>query len=61
MPVLQKVLNNATETTIIRSIEKYYAQENWRWEPRPLTVSNNSQKRVCAPTVNPLKKVVCKT
>lgn len=54
MPVLKKLLNNATETTIIRSIEKYYAQENWRWEPRPLTVSNNSQKRVCAPTVNPL-------
>ena len=38
------------------SIEKYYAQKNWRWEPQPLTISNDSQKHVCASTVNPPKK-----
>ena len=56
MPLLQKVLSNATETIIIQSIEKYYAQKNWRWEPQPLTISNDSQKHVCASTVNPPKK-----
>ena len=38
MPVLQKVINNATETITIPSIEKY-AQKNCRWETVPLTVS----------------------
>ena len=56
MPVLRKVLSNATETIIIRSIEKYYAQKNWRWEPRPLTISNDSKKHVYASTVNAPKK-----
>ena len=56
MPVLRKVLSNATETIIIRSTEKYYAQKNWRWEPRPLTISNDSKKHVYASTVNPPKK-----
>ena len=56
MPVLWKVFSNATETTIIWSIEKYYAQKNWRWEQWPLTISNDSQKHVCTSTVNPPKK-----
>ena len=56
MPVLRKLLSNATETIIIQSIEKYYAQKNWRWEPRPLTTSNDSKKHVYASTVNPPKK-----
>ena len=60
MPVLWKVLNNATETIIIHSIKKHYAQKNWRWEPRSLIISNDSQKHVCASTV-PREKVVCKT
>ena len=56
MPVLRTVLSNATETIITRSIEKYYAQRNWRWEPRPLTICNDSKKHVYASTVNPPKK-----
>ena len=38
MPVLQRVINNATEAIMIQSIEKY-AQKNCRWEPLPLTIS----------------------
>ena len=38
MPVLQKVINSATETITIPSIEKY-AQKNCRWETVPLTIS----------------------
>ena len=56
MPVLWKVLNNATETIIIWSIEKCYPQKNWRWELQPLTISNDSQKHICATTVNLPKK-----
>ena len=56
MPVVWKVLSNATKTIIIRSVEKYYAQKNWRWEPQPLTISNDSEKHVCVSTVNPPKK-----
>ena len=61
MPVLWKVLNNATKAIIIiiiGFIEKYSAQENWRWEPQSLslTISNDSQKHICASNVNPPKK-----
>ena len=60
VPVLWEALNNATETIIIQYIKKYYAQKKWRWEPRSLIISNDSQKYVCASTV-PREKVVCKT
>lgn len=39
MPSLRKIMANATEEIVLKSIQRYFESKKWRWEPRALATA----------------------